>query len=129
MRVVDARHEEPDRASEHEHHAVRLSHRKRRKRNDESKSRGSIRVCLHTHSQSRVAAREIVATGCPIHQAPFGPGEAVECRGPEGVHKIAGLGRAPFSDLAISIEAGSIGDGEMVAARWVAREKMGGSHP
>ncbi len=72
-----------------------------------------------------MAAREIVATGCPIHQAPFGPGEAVERRGPEGVHEMVELRRAPFSDLAFSIEVGPIGDGEMVAARWVARGNMG----
>ncbi len=70
-----------------------------------------------------------MATGCPIHQAPFGPGEAVERRGPEGVHEMVELGRAPFSDLAVSIEVEPMGDGEMVAARWVARGKYGGGVP
>ena len=38
-------------------------------------------------------------------------------------------GRAPFSDPVFSIEVGPIGDGEMVAARWVARGNYGGGLP
>ncbi len=70
-----------------------------------------------------MAVWEIVATGCPIYRSPSGPGEAVGHRGAEGVHEVVELGRAPFSNLARSIEEGSIGAGEMVAARWVAMGK------
>ena len=53
----------------------------------------------------------------------------MERRGPEGVHEMVESGRAPFFDLAFSIEVGPIGDGEMVAARWVVRGKYGGGIP
>jgi predicted ester cyclase len=74
-------------------------------------------------------ASEIVAEGCIVHQAPFGEGEPVEFRGPEGIARMVEMGRAPFDEFAVKAEVGPVAEGALVAARWTGSGRYRGGLP
>ncbi len=74
-------------------------------------------------------ANEIVAPGCVVHQAPFGPGEPPVFRGPDGVARMVEMGRAPFAGLAFTAEVGPLADGAFVCGRWLGRGAYRGGIP
>ena len=74
-------------------------------------------------------ADQIVAHHCIVHQAPFGPGEPQQFRGPEGVMQMVRMGREPFDQLAFTCDVGPIVEGDRLAARWTGRGTYKGGIP
>lgn len=54
------------------------------------------------------------------------PGQPALVRGPGELAAVVRQGRLPFDPLAFSVEVGPLADGNLVAARWVARGAYGG---
>jgi hypothetical protein len=74
-------------------------------------------------------APEIITEGCPIHQAPFGPGEPLALRGPDGIRQMVEMGRAPFQTIAFTLVVGPIVSDRFIAARWRAVGTYAGGLP
>lgn len=74
-------------------------------------------------------AGEIVAEGCVIHQAPFGEGEPIEFRGPEGIARMVEMGRAPFDGFSVALDVGPLAEGALMAARWTGSGQYRGGLP
>lgn len=74
-------------------------------------------------------ASDIVAEGCIVHQAPFGAGEPMEFRGPEGIARMVEMGRAPFDEFSVKTEVGPLAEGALVAARWAGSGRYRGGLP
>jgi predicted ester cyclase len=68
-------------------------------------------------------ADELVAPGCVIHQPPN------DVRGPEGVRRMVGMGRAPFTEITFRVEVPPIVEGDRLAARWTSIGRYEGGIP
>ena len=61
----------------------------------------------------------VVAPDFTLHQVGLGgPLDPEEFRGPDGLVRLIGMGRAPFAELTFRVEVGPIVEGDMLAARW-----------
>jgi predicted ester cyclase len=56
-------------------------------------------------------------------------GKPGETRGPAALVELVSKGRAPFTDVAVSIEQGPLADGDLVAARWTFAGRYAGGIP
>ncbi len=74
-------------------------------------------------------APDIVAPDCRIHQAPFGAGEPLEFRGPDGIVQMVEMGRSPFQDVSFEVIVGPIAQYDYLAARWKATGSYAGGLP
>jgi hypothetical protein len=70
-------------------------------------------------------ADEIVSPGFLVHQA----GQPEEPRGPERARALVEQGRAPVTDVRLSLDVGPVVDGVPVAARWTFRGAYAGGIP
>jgi predicted ester cyclase len=78
--------------------------------------------------QVQALAAEIVTPDFVVHQARLGePSE--EVRGPAALARLVLEGRAPFSDVEVTIDVGPVSDGDLVAARWTFRGTYQGGIP
>lgn len=74
-------------------------------------------------------AGEIVAPGRVVHQAPFGPGEPPEFRGPGGVAHTVALGRGPSADPALTARVWPTADDSFACRRWLGQGTYRGGIP
>ena len=74
-------------------------------------------------------AEDLITADCEVHQAPLGADKTQRRRGPKGIKQLVEQGRAPFSEITFAVEVEPFGDGEHLAARWVATGVYGGGLP